>query len=173
VPTAPRLSCVGGPRPGCSTPGGASQRNRRVCRSASHFKIQIYTYPALLFLIEPGTELFFLTCKCTLLAHIIHLIHKDQLPSPSSSTGHLSMSSPSPYTYLGLVCTDPSATPCTWPYWISLGSPFKLVQVPLDGIPSFSHISFSTQLSVIHKLAEGTLNPTLYVIDKDVKKHQS
>jgi len=31
--------------------------------------------------------------------------------------------------------------------------------------------NFTIQLSVISKLAEGTLNPTVYVIDKDAEEH--
>ena len=50
---------------------------------------------------------------------------------------------------------------------------FKHVQVPLDSIPPFCCVNCTTQLGVISKLAEGTLNPTVLVIDKDVKEHWS
>ena len=42
---------------------------------------------------------------------------------------------------------------------------FKLVQVALDGFPFFYCIKGTTQLGVIHKLAEGSLDPTACVTD--------
>ena len=54
-----------------------------------------------------------------------------------------------------------------------MGSPFEFVQVPLDGIPSFCCINCSTQFGVICKLAKGTLNPIIYVIDKNFKEYLS
>jgi len=60
-------------------------------------------------------------------------------------------------------CHNPSETPWTWPCWTSLGShrpTFRASPVPLDGIPSFCCINWATQLRVICKLAEDTLNPT-------------
>lgn len=53
---------------------------------------------------------------------------------------------------------------------VPTGSLFKPIQVSLDGISSFCCISRTTQLDVT-KLAEGTLNPTVSVIDKDVEEH--
>ena len=47
------------------------------------------------------------------------------------------------------------------------------VQVPLDGFPSFQHIDCTTQLGVIHKLAEGALDAIIYVVDEDVEDHRS
>ncbi|KAK4829612.1 hypothetical protein QYF61_005739 [Mycteria americana] len=44
----------------------------------------------------------------------------------------------------------------------------KPVKVPLDGIPSFQHVDYTTELGVIGKLSEGALNPTVHVADKDV-----
>jgi len=56
---------------------------------------------------------------------------------------------------------------------VHLGSFFKLLQIPLGDIPSIYCICCTTLLSVISKLAEGALNPTISVIDKDVEEHQS
>jgi len=39
-----------------------------------------------------------------------------------------------------------------------VGAFFKPVQVPLDGIPFF----YITQFGVVHKLAEGVLEPIIY-----------
>lgn len=53
-----------------------------------------------------------------------------------------------------------------------MGLLLKSVHVLLDGIPSFCYINCTTQLTVISKLAEGPLNPTVLVIDTDVEEHQ-
>ena len=47
------------------------------------------------------------------------------------------------------------------------------VKVPLDGMPSLHCVNHITQLGVICKLAEGSLNLTVHVADKYVKQHQS
>jgi len=46
------------------------------------------------------------------------------------------------------------------------------VKVPLDSIPPLQCVDCTTQLGVIGKLAEGALNATDHVTDKDVKQHQ-
>ena len=58
--------------------------------------------------------------------------------------------SPSLYTYLELSwSTCNLALGLFKPHWVYIGSPFKFVKVPLDGIPSFSHINCATQLGVV------------------------
>ncbi|GAB0205392.1 cAMP-dependent protein kinase inhibitor alpha [Grus japonensis] len=47
----------------------------------------------------------------------------------------------------------------------------KLIQVPPDGILSLRHVNCTTQLGGVCKLAEGALNPTVYVIDEDIKQY--
>jgi len=59
------------------------------------------------------------------------------------------------------------------PSWVYLDPTFKLVKVPLDGIPSICCINCTTQLGVVFKFAEGALDPIIYVIDKDIKGYQS
>jgi len=59
------------------------------------------------------------------------------------------------------------------PHDVHTGPFFKLVQVPLDGIPSFWCVSCTTQLGVICKLVEGALDLAFSVIDKNVKEHRS
>ncbi|KAJ7413989.1 hypothetical protein WISP_87148 [Willisornis vidua] len=49
----------------------------------------------------------------------------------------------------------------------------KLVQVPLGGIPSLSHVSRTTQFGVIRKLAVGTFDSTVSVINDHTKQHWS
>jgi len=55
------------------------------------------------------------------------------------------------------------------PLEVLTGPFFELVLVPLDVIPSFWCVSCTTQLGVICKLAKGSLNPAVYVIDENVK----
>jgi len=59
------------------------------------------------------------------------------------------------------------------PHELHTGSFLKLVQVPLDGIPSLRHVDRTTQLGVICKLTEGALDSTVYVIDEDIKQYWS
>jgi len=47
-----------------------------------------------------------------------------------------------------------------------MGPVLELAQVSLDGSPSLRRVSCTTQLGVVCKLAEGALNPTIYVIDE-------
>ncbi|PKU48884.1 testosterone 17-beta-dehydrogenase 3 [Limosa lapponica baueri] len=46
-------------------------------------------------------------------------------------------------------------------------------EVPLEGITSLRHVNVTTQLGVICKLAEGVLDPTVYVIDEDIEQYWS
>ena len=41
----------------------------------------------------------------------------------------------------------------------------------MDGISSFYCVNCTAQLGVTGELAEGTLNSTVYFIDKDVEEH--
>jgi len=45
--------------------------------------------------------------------------------------------------------------------------------VSLDVIPSLRLVDHTTQLGVINKLVEGTLNPSVNITDKDFKEYQS
>jgi len=55
------------------------------------------------------------------------------------------------------------------PHEVHLRPLLKPVQVSLNVIPSFGCIDHTTQLGLICKLAEGTLNPTVSVIDENVE----
>jgi len=59
------------------------------------------------------------------------------------------------------------------PHEVHTGPLFELVQVPLDGIPSLRHVDCTPQLGVICKLAEGAVDPTVHIIDEDVKQQWS
>jgi len=45
----------------------------------------------------------------------------------------------------------------------------KPVWISVDGIPSLGYVDCTTQLGVIHRLAEGALNLTVDDSDEDVK----
>lgn len=49
----------------------------------------------------------------------------------------------------------------------------KSVKIPVDNIPSISQIDCTTQLGVMHKLAEGRLSLIVYVTGEDVKQYWS
>ena len=53
---------------------------------------------------------------------------------------------------------------------VHMGPPLQPVQVPLDGIPSLQCVNHTTQLGVISRLAEGALNPTVHVTNKEVQQ---
>lgn len=48
-----------------------------------------------------------------------------------------------------------------------MGPPFECIKVPLDATPSFYCIKCTIQRGVVHKLAESTLNPSVYITDKE------
>ena len=50
-----------------------------------------------------------------------------------------------------------------------MGPLLQPVQVPLDGFPSLQCIDCTAQLGVIHKLAKGTVDAIISVIDEDVE----
>jgi len=52
---------------------------------------------------------------------------------------------------------------------VHTGSLLKPAKVIMDGIPTLKHLICTTQLNVIHKLAEDALSPTIYVINKDIQ----
>jgi len=47
---------------------------------------------------------------------------------------------------------------------VDIGPLLKPVKVPLDGIPSLRCVDCSTQLCIMHKVAEGALNPNMSLI---------
>ena len=59
------------------------------------------------------------------------------------------------------------------PNEVLLGTLLEPVWVTLNGISFFGCVSYTTQLGVIHNLAEDALDPTTDVIDEDVKEQWS
>ncbi|KAK4821282.1 hypothetical protein QYF61_017646 [Mycteria americana] len=57
------------------------------------------------------------------------------------------------------------------PHTIDLGPSIQPVQVPLQSLPTLQQINTPTQLGVVCKLTESTLDPFVQIIDKDVKQN--
>ncbi|KAK4820689.1 hypothetical protein QYF61_003609 [Mycteria americana] len=57
------------------------------------------------------------------------------------------------------------------PHTIDLGPSIQPVQVPLQSLPTLQQINTPTQLGVVCKLTESTLDPFVQIIDKDIKQN--
>ncbi|KAK4821381.1 hypothetical protein QYF61_018919 [Mycteria americana] len=57
------------------------------------------------------------------------------------------------------------------PHTIDLSPSTQPVQVPLQSLPTLKQINAPTQLGVVCKLTESTLNPLVQIIDKDIKQN--
>ncbi|KAK4810921.1 hypothetical protein QYF61_013329 [Mycteria americana] len=110
-----------------------------------------------------------LGCKRTSLAHVQLFIH--HYPQVLLCRAALNAFIPQPVLILGIALTQVQALALGLVelHEVHMGPLLKPVQVPLDGIPSLQQINCTTQLGVIRKLAEGALNPTVYVTDEDIK----
>jgi len=56
------------------------------------------------------------------------------------------------------------------PHTVELSSLIQSVQIPLQSLPTLEQIDTPTQLGVICKLTEGSLNLLIQIIDKDIKQ---
>ncbi|KAK4822933.1 hypothetical protein QYF61_023433 [Mycteria americana] len=56
------------------------------------------------------------------------------------------------------------------PHAVDLSPSIQPVQIPLQSLPTLQQIDTPTQFGVICKLSEGTLNPLMQIIDKDINK---
>jgi len=92
------------------------------------------------------------------------------VPPGPSQEGALHPITPQPVWILGAALTQMQdlALGFAEPHEVQTGPTVQLVQVPLDAIPSFWHVSCTTQLGIICRLAEGALNLPVYVIDEDI-----
>jgi len=106
-----------------------------------------------------------------LVAHVQLFIHQDSQVLLGRAA--LNPFFPLPVLIAGVASTQMHdlALGLVEPHEIHTSSLLQLVQVPLDGIPSFWCVDCSTQLGVICNLAEGALDPTVYVIDNNIKQH--
>ncbi|KAK4810201.1 hypothetical protein QYF61_011795 [Mycteria americana] len=115
----------------------------------------------------------FLGCECTLLAHVQLFIH--QYPQVLLCRAALNPFIPQPLLIPGLAPTklQDLALGLVEPHEVHTGPLLKIVQVPLDGIPSLRRVNHTTQVGVVCRLAEGALDPSVYVIDEDIKQYWS
>ncbi|KAK4811117.1 hypothetical protein QYF61_019748 [Mycteria americana] len=104
----------------------------------------------------------FLGCKRTLPAHVLFFIH--QYPQVLLCRAAPNPFIPQPVLILEVAPSQEQdlAFGLVELHEVCMGPPPKPVKVPLDGIPSLRHVNHTTQLGVIHKLAEGAFNPTVY-----------
>ncbi|KAK4827673.1 hypothetical protein QYF61_020484 [Mycteria americana] len=109
----------------------------------------------------------FLGSKCTLLGHVELLIN--QHPQVLLLRAALNPFSAHPVFVLGVALTHVQdlALGLVEPHEVRMGPPLKPVKVPLDGIPSLQCVDHTTQLGVVSKVAEGALDPTVHVADKE------
>jgi len=107
APTAPCISCAGSSRPGFSTPAEASWWQKGTITSLFLLATPLLTQPRILL-------------TFWLQEHTAGLCRAFRPPGPpkSFSTGLLSMSSPSLFSYWE--CQDACAAPCTLLCWTSL-----------------------------------------------------
>ena len=115
----------------------------------------------------------FLDCERTLSAHVQLPIH--QYPQDLLGRDALNPFIPQACTDTRLALTEVQdlAFGLVEPHEVHACPLLELVQVPLDGISSLQCVDHSTQLGVICKFSEGALNPTVCVIDKDIKQYWS
>jgi len=111
----------------------------------------------------------FVDCKHTLLAHVCLFIHL--YPQVLLSSTSLIPLIPQLVSIPGVALAQVQdlALSLVELHEVHMASLLKLVQVPLDGIPSLRLVSCTTQLGVICKYAEDALNPTVYVTDEVIK----
>ncbi|XP_064913828.1 translin-associated protein X isoform X3 [Columba livia] len=114
-----------------------------------------------------------LGCKHTLLDHVQSFIHR--YTQVILRRAALNPFNPQPVLILGVALTQAQDLALCFvePHEVHTGPLLKLVQVPLDDILSLRYVNCITQLGVIHKLAEGALNPNICVIDEDIKQYWS
>ncbi|KAK4827407.1 hypothetical protein QYF61_017837 [Mycteria americana] len=115
----------------------------------------------------------FLGCKCTLPGHVDLLIN--QHPQVLLLRVALNPFSAWPVFVFGIAPTHVQDLELGLVelHEVRTGPLLKPVKVPLDGIPFLQCVDHTTQVGIIGKLAEGALNPTVHVTDKDIKHHQS
>ena len=115
----------------------------------------------------------FLGCEGTLLAHVQLAIHQYSQVIFSRAVIHPFILQLALVTGVATTQVQDFSLGFVETHEVHPGPLLKTVHVTLDGILSLRHVSHTTQLDVIHKLAEGALDPTVDVIDEDTKEHCS
>ncbi|KAK4814519.1 hypothetical protein QYF61_021620 [Mycteria americana] len=120
--------------------------------------------------LAPPDAIGFLGHLGTLLAHIQP--PGDQHPQVLFCWSAFQPLFPKPVALRGVLVTHVQdlALSLVEPHTTGLGPSIQPVQVPLQTLPTLKKINTPTQLGVICKLTEGTLNPLVQIIDKDIKQ---
>ncbi|KAK4810597.1 hypothetical protein QYF61_007334 [Mycteria americana] len=107
----------------------------------------------------------------TLLAHIQAAVNKH--PQVLLCQAALQPLFPKPVALHGVAVAQVQdlALGLVKPHTIDLSPSIQPVQVPLQSLPTLKQINTPTQLGVVCKLTESTLNPFVQIIDKDVKQN--
>ncbi|KAK4808956.1 hypothetical protein QYF61_013590 [Mycteria americana] len=114
----------------------------------------------------------FLGCERTLLAHVQLFSHQYLQVLLHRAALNPFVLQPVLKPGVALTQVQDPALGLVEPHEVHMGPLLELVQVPLDGIPPLRHVNCTTQLGVC-KLAEGALDPTVYVTDEDTKQYWS
>ncbi|PKU46701.1 hypothetical protein llap_3018 [Limosa lapponica baueri] len=114
----------------------------------------------------------FLGCKHMLLAHVELLIHQHSQVLLLRAALNPFSSHPVFVPEIAVTHVQNLALDLVELHEILAGPPLKPVKIPLDGISALQRMNSSTQLGVISKLAEGALNPTFHVVEKNVRQCQ-
>ncbi|KAK4827381.1 LOW QUALITY PROTEIN: hypothetical protein QYF61_017319 [Mycteria americana] len=77
---------------------------------------------------------------------------------------------PKPVALHGDAVTQDPALGLVKPHTIDLSPSIQPVQIPLQSFPTLKQIDTPAQFGVICKLTDGTLNPLIQIIDKDIKQ---
>ncbi|KAK4832354.1 hypothetical protein QYF61_021953, partial [Mycteria americana] len=112
-----------------------------------------------------------LGCLGTLLAHIQAAVNKH--PQVLLCQAAFQPLFPKPVALHGVAVAQVQdlALGLVKPHTIVLGPSIQPVQVPLQSLPTLQQINTPTQLGVVCKLTESTLDPFVQIIDKDVKQN--
>ncbi|KAK4814944.1 LOW QUALITY PROTEIN: hypothetical protein QYF61_006888, partial [Mycteria americana] len=112
-----------------------------------------------------------LGCELTLWAHVQVFVRQDpQVLFRRAALDHII---PQSVLKPRIALTQDPALGLVEPHEVHRGPLLQLAQVPLDDIPSFLHVNCTTQLGVDCKLAEGTLDLAVNVVDENIEQHWS
>ncbi|KAK4832371.1 hypothetical protein QYF61_022226 [Mycteria americana] len=107
----------------------------------------------------------------TLLAHIQPAV--DQHPQVLFCEAAFQPLFPKPVALHGLAVTQVQdlALGLVEPHTIGLGPLIQPVQIPLQSLPTLQQINTPAQFGVVCKFTEGTFNPLIQIIEKDIKQN--
>jgi len=110
-----------------------------------------------------------LGCECTLLGHVELLINEHLQVLLLRAALNPVSTQPVLIPGFSPTCGQDLPLGLVELHEVPAGPPLKPVKIPLDGIPFFQRVDHTTHPGVNSKLAEGALNPTVHVAEKEVK----